>query len=477
MTDSHLRKVGLGDLVVETLANVEGRPSGAWTADGAIVLMYRSNILRVPSSGGEPKSLRGADSEGLEAGAWSGDEEYLHPSLLPDGKHFFYLARDYADAEAKRELRVGSLEGGDHKSIMRTNSSAILAPSGELVWWQDGNLRAQTFDVERLELTGESRVLVGGVQFDPRMGLGGFSISNDGTLVYREGGVVRGDELARIDRTGKDLGPIGPPGNFYHPKLSPDGKLVAVDQSDETNRGDIWIFDVERGTGRRFTSALEDESQPVWSPDGSRIAFFSARKSADGAVHARSLRGIDDETVLYSSTGGGVGPNSWATGFIVVDYGLESTDLGSYSVADGAFQPLIETRFEETGGALSPDGRFLAYESDETGRREVYIQLFPASGDRWRASTDGGSGPFWRSDGRELYFMTEKGELMMVPVEAAEGGSVLTLGEPKALFSIQLKRSARSQIHTIDGETFIVNRAVGELESTPLTLVVGAVSH
>jgi hypothetical protein len=405
----------------------------------------------------------------------AGDAEYLFPSFLPDGIHFLYLLRNYADEESKRELRVGSIDGDPHKSLMRINSNAIYAPTGELVWWQDGNLRAQPFDLERLELTGESRVVRSGVQFDPRVGLGMFSVSSDGTLVYREGGVVSGDELARFDRDGNDLGAIGPPGNFYHPRLSPDGSMVVVDRSDETNRGDIWIHDAARGTGTRLTSAPEDESTPVWSPDGRQIAFFSAREVDKGALHIRSLRGVDDEKMVYAHPDAFTSILHWSSGKIIIGYRdpRSSTpfyDLGVYSIDDDTFEPVVASRFTEFNGSFSPDGRFLAFDSDETGRTEVYVQPYPDPVDRWRVSSDGGSGGVWRSDGRELFFV--QADSTLVSVRVSTDGANLTFGEPETLFHVDLKPSPIRQVDTIDGETFIVNRTVGDADATPLTVVV-----
>jgi eukaryotic-like serine/threonine-protein kinase len=473
--DVHLKRITLDGGVVETLANHNGRPGGAWNRQGVIVFVSRRKISRVPAAGGEVRNL--AQEETPAAGVASDDEEYLFPSFLPDQVHFVYLSRNYADAEAKRELRVASLNGGPHKVVMRNNSNAIYSPSGDLLWWQEGNLRAQPFDLERLELRGDPRLLRSGVQFDPRTGFGMFSVAADGSLVYREGGVVKGDEIARIDRSGNDLGAIGARGNFYHPRLSPDGTTVAVDQSDETNRGDIWLYDVARGTGTRFTSAPEDESAPAWSPDGRQIAFYSTRDVARGAIHVRSLRGAE-EVMLYANDVASVGPMSWSpAGALAIDYsdpaGGKGFDFGVLSISDKSFTPVMASRFNEQEGAFSPDGHFLAFDSDETGQREIYVQGFPDPVDRWRVSTDGGSNAFWRSDGRELYFTRKGSELVAVSVEVSSDGSTLSFGAPQRLFSIDLKAVRRRQVDTIDGKTFIVNRSVGDLETTPITLVIG----
>ena len=283
-----LKKLTLENNVIEMLADAPGRAGGTWSHTGVLVSSRRSGMFRIPAGGGNAESiaLEGADIE------------YLFPSFLPDGNHFLYLARDYSSASEMHELRVGALDRGPHTTIMPSNSAAVYAPWGDLLWWQGGHIRAQAFDPDRLELSGEPRLFQPDVQFDPRIGFHVFSLASDGTLVFRNGGILASAGLARVGRDGRDLGAIGDPGNFYHPRLSPDGSMVAVDRRDESNRGDIWIYDVERGSGTRFTSEPEDESTPTWSPDGRRLAFVSNRAVDHGAVHLRSIRGANDELSL-----------------------------------------------------------------------------------------------------------------------------------------------------------------------------------
>jgi Tol biopolymer transport system component len=304
-----------------------------------------------------------------------------------------------------------------------------------------------------------------------------FSIARDGTLVYRAGGVLASEQLVRVDRRGVDLGAIGPPGNFYHPRLSPDATLVAVDQSDETNRGDLWIYEVARGAGTRLTNAPQDESLPVWSPDGRQLAFLSARDVARGAIHVRSLGGLDDERLLYEPAATGT-PLAWPLSDVILaslgDESYSHSDIGRYSLAEEELEPLVATRLEEVNAALSPDGRFLAYDSDATGRSEIYVQAYPEAAERWRVSIAGGAGPVWSADGDELFFSRDGSQVLAVAVRPSADGSSLAFGEPVPLFEVPLKDHRIRQFDTRDGETFVVNRSVGDLETAPLTLVVGA---
>ena len=466
--DSVLKIINVDNLVVETLAVAPGRPSGAWSESGVILFSERRGIFRVSANGGEAQEIDLGDSRQLEV---------LFPSFLPDGKHFLYLARNYYDSEPKRELRVGSVDGGASSLVMRINSNAQYAPSGELIWWENGSLRARPFDLESFEVTGEARLVSAGVQFDPRVGVGMFSVARDGTLVFRRGGIISGDELVSVDRDGNSLGRIGDPGNFYWPRLSPDGSLVAVDQSDETNRGDIWIYDVRRGTGTRLTSDPVDESDPAWSPDGEHVAFFSGLEGR-ATIHVRPVRGTGDERLLFEDPDSFVFPQDWSsTGFITFerfDNKANQSDIQAYSFEDESVLPITSAPFREGNSNISSDGRFVAYDSDETGRSEVYVQTFPDGANRWRVSTDGGSGPAWKYDGTEIYYQDDGGEIVAVTVR--EVGGTLEFGEPEPLFSLDSKDLSERQWDTVDGSQFVVNQRVDDLETTPLTIVLNALS-
>jgi Tol biopolymer transport system component len=456
-----LKRMELETGLVESVTDdADEGSSGAWSPRGEIVFSgWARTFRRVSAAGGVPEELLTARAS-LER-AW--------PTFLPDGTHFLFLSRDYADTSPQRQLRVASLDGGVDREIRPLNSNALYAPSGHLVWWQDGNLRAQRFDPERLSTVGEPRVIAAGVQFDPSQGLGAFSLSG-ATLVYREGGLRLGEELVRVSREGEELGPVGPPGNYYHPRLSPDGSHVAVDRSDETNRGDIWVYEIDRGTGTRLSTAAEDESSPLWSPDGSRIAYWAALDGRNVVrIQASGGGGPEEELAI---DGLRPWPSGWSpTGVIFLDW---ADDIWVWSLADHSFSPFLESPFTEQGAAPSADGRFVAYHSDETGRPEVYVRTVPDSGRRWRISTDGGRTPAWRRDGGEIYYISGDEHLTAVTVEPSIGGDgreELRVGSPQALFPVELKPVSHRQFDTRDGETFILNRTRRTGSTAPLTLV------
>jgi Tol biopolymer transport system component len=456
-----LKRIELETGLVENVAELpadENGGSAAWGPDGEIVFSsWEAAFKRVPARGGAPVEVSPAETTPVER-VW--------PTFLPGGKRFLYLWRDYSDSKPLRQLRASSLDGSLDREVLSLNSNALYASSGYLVWWQDGNLRAQRFDPERLAVSGEPRVIAAGVEFNPSRGLAAFSLSGT-TLVYREGGVWLGEELVRVSRSGEELGPIGPPGNYYHPRLSPDGSRVAVDRSDETNRGDVWVYEIERGTGTRFSAAPEDESDPQWSPDGRRIAFWAAL----GEHNLIRVRASADARPAEEFPLDGFRPRltDWSAGdVLLVERG---GDIWAGTLSDRSFKPFVESPFAEASAVASADGGLVAYNSDETGRPEVYVRTLPDSGRRWRVSTDGGRTPVWRRDGGEIYYVDADERITAVTVRSSSGD--LVLGRPRALFHVELKKAVgQAQFDTLDGETFVVNRTRRSGSRSPLTLVV-----
>ena len=466
----NLRRIELESGVVESIAPCGGRPSGGtWSAAGEILFGHGGSsgdpILRVPAGGGTPVPASQLQQP-AHAHQW--------PWFLPDGRHFLYMVRDYGGEERLGEIQLGSLDGGPPRALFSANSNAVYAAPGFMVWWHDGNLRAQRFDAEHLEPEGDPFVLAAGARFDPRNGYAAFTLSASGGLAYQEEAGRAGNELAWLDRDGRDLGILGATASYYVPTLSPDGSRVATDISDDTNRGDIWLLEVGRGAGTRFTSWAEDDSAPVWSPAGDQIAFFSSHGGGHAAIYARPVRGADEPRLLVRDPDAELTATDWSRdGLLLIDRTVGgNTDIWVHSLRDQSLRPFQAGRFDEVAGTFSPDGRLVAFTSDETGRDEVYLATFPEAGEKWRVSTGGGSQPVWRRDGSELYYLSPDSRLMAVPVESgATGGPAVTIGAPRPLFSVDLKEHRHAQFDTIDGRRFLVNRNVSTGAARPLTLV------
>ncbi|MGD8375301.1 MAG: hypothetical protein PVF68_04105, partial [Acidobacteriota bacterium] len=464
-----LKKIDIETGLVENLAPVEDLTrGGSWGTGGDILMRtaWSQGIHRIPETGGTPEPVTVPEALGVDYHGW--------PCFLPDGRHFVYLVRTYAADQEMGELRLGALDGSVSRVLFPSNSNAVYVPPGFLVWWHEGNLRARRFDAGTLSLEREPFPVAPRVRFDPRNGYGVFAASANGILLYQEGKAVGGDQLVWMSRDGQELGTLGEPGSLYSPDLSPDGKLVALDISGQTNQGDIWVLDVARNTGTRFSVFPEDDSQPAWSPDGRRIAFFSMKGGGFAEIYARSLRGGEPERLLGDPEAN-LNPVSWHGKTLLIDREGDSVDIWAYSLDDGTFVPYQATSFAEWSGTFSPDGRYVAFVSEESGEREVYVQPFPdPTPGRWMVSAGGGWMPVWRKDGGELFYLSPEKEIEAVEVRLPPAGSDAEpeFGVPQPLFRVDIKEHASTQFDTIDGQRFLVNRAVRVGLRDPLTLVV-----
>ena len=317
--------------------------------------------------------------------------------------------------------------------------------------------------------------------YDPRSGFAGITVSENGVLAYQAGGPLgAGSQLTWFDRAGRQLGAVGPPASYFNPKLSPDGKRAAVENTDpQTGNRDIWLVELQRDLFTRFTFDPAQEVYPVWSPDGSRIVFASNRNGPFN-LYQKLSSGAGAEELLLKSDVRNL-PHDWSTDGRFMSYSVPNDPNGtSFDIwvlplsGERKPFPFIQTPFTKVQSQISPDGRWLAYYSNESGRNEAYIQSFPKPGSKWQVSTRGGSSPRWRHDGKELFFITDnRRKIMSVSVKA---DSVLELGAPAALFDIHVPASSpvpSRQYYDVtpDGQRFLIDTLVQEASSSPITVV------
>jgi Tol biopolymer transport system component len=466
-----VKKLEVATGVIETLDDTPHVQGGAWGRGGSIVTAGFSNdgLRLIPATGGPAVPL--------DTHAMSGVESPMWPAFLPDGQHFIYMVRIYSSDEQTGEIRLGSLDGSESRVLLRANSNAVYAEPGYLLWWDDGNLRAQRFDADRLALDGESVVLIPNVRLRQETGRMLVTVSQNGFLVYQEGGERKGDELVLVDREGNEIQKIGDSGSYYGPRLSPDGRQVVVDSSDEANKGDIWILDVARGSGTRVSFFSEDDTRPRWSPDGRRVVFTSVSDSEHFGLWVWDSRGGSAARKLVSDPDGSVRATDWVSNDLLLidrDVGGQR-DLYVYSVTDDELRPWATTPYDEMTATASPDGRFAAYVSEETGRSEIWVQTFPEPGRRWRVSVNGGKWPCWGANASEVFYVAPDNRLMAVPIEwrEDEGQRVPDLGTPQPLFRVDSKLHSDRQYDTLDGQRFLINRIDRTGAADPLTLVQG----
>jgi eukaryotic-like serine/threonine-protein kinase len=316
----------------------------------------------------------------------------------------------------------------------------------------------------------------------------GFSVSNNGTLAYGVGGGrEENTQLTWFDRQGKRLEALGPPVTYVGIDLSPDQKRVVAHRHDAGTGGDLWMIDVERGTTSRFTfDATQDNSFPVWSPDGARVAYASLRNGRWG-LYAKAANGTSAEEVI-NEPGSVIGPRSWSPDgrFLVSAVSDPTTGSDVWSVplaGDRKPMPLLTSRFQERNPQLSPDGKWLAYSSDETGPPELYVRPFPTGDGKWQISTGGGWEPRWRGDSRELFYADRAQQGWTMSVEISGTGSAFSFGAPRRLFEMLTLTAAHPgstamrYAVTRDGQRFLIPtlpRAAtfADASSPPIAVVV-----
>jgi Tol biopolymer transport system component len=466
-TDNKLKTISISGGSPQTLADIS-RPGGAtWSRDGLILFAATrtSGIGRVSASGGIVTDLVTPARHREEA-------FYAFPQFLPDGRHFLYFV--LSQKRDARGIYVTSLDSKESKQILNADVRAIYAHPGFLLFLRQGTLLAQRFDADRLRLTGESVRIAEEVAYNPINGRNTVTVSDTGVLAYRAGGGagIPTTELLWFDREGKRVGVAGGRDLYLRPGLSRDGRRIVVERIDlRSDNRDLWVIDEARSTSSRLTFGGSRHSNAVWSPDGTRIVFAS---DLGYRICEKAASGAGPERVLLSSDLP-KNPTDWSADgrFILYDEiaAKTGTDIWILPLAgDQKPVPLLRTEFFEGQGQLSSDGRWLAYVSDESGRKEIYVQPFPFSGAKWQISSEGGSFPKWRGDGKELFYLSPDQKVMTVEVEPE---STLRAGKPRALFPARYFNIPVSP-YTVsrDGQRFLISTPPGEEGNTaPVTVI------
>jgi len=469
-----LKKIAVSGGPAQTLCDASNARGGTWSRDGVILFAgLTSGTYRVPAAGGVPASV-------THLGAPGAGNVNRFPEFLPDGRHFLYLQG--ASDTVAAGIYVGSLDGAAPIRILPDDSNAVYVPPagpggvGHLLFRREATLMAQPFDAGRLQTTGEMFPVAEQVGVGANVNYGAFSASYDGGLAYWSG-ALEDRELVWMDRAGKRVGAIVKPGAIGDAALSPDGKTIAVTVGNVPT-SDVWLQDLARGVMSRFTFGPGSGSGPVWSPDGTRIAFTSRVGSGAYNIYLKPSSGVGKEELLKAA-----GFNSFARDwsrdgkFIVFeeDSGRTNRDVWLLPVeGDHKPVPYLQSPFNEQRGQFSPDGRWMAYVSNESGRNEVYVQPIPASGAKRQISTAGGEFPRWRRDGKELFYLAVDRKLMAVPVSigGAASGS-FEIGPAQPLFEIPTGALAGSLQPAADGQRFLaIVPAGGEAAAaTPITVI------
>ena len=471
--NTKLKRIDLSGGSAQTVCDAPSNVSGAWSRDGTIVFSrgVASGLYRVPTAGGTPVQLTQVDVSRNEI-------EHTWPYFLPDGRHFIYLVRNAQPENSA--IYVGSLDSKETKLLLKIHSSAVYAP-GYLFFVRENTLMAQAFDADKLDLKGEAFPVAEQAVRNPIIGRAMFSVSDNGLLVMRTGR-INNDQLIWFDRAGKQLGALTSPGGYTAPALSPDEKTVAVSRVDlQTGAAaDIWLINLERGTQIRLTADPASEIYPAWSPSGDRIIFVSNR-NGQTSIYQKLSDGSAVEEPLVSSGELKYNPSFSPDGkFIIYAQLNPKTNADLYLMSTGTdkkIEAFLQTDFIEAQARVSPNGRWVAYISNETGQFEVYVQTFPvAGGGKVLVSVGGGSQPQWRADGRELYYYAPNRKLLAVGVNG--DGPTFTVGSAQPLFDIRITGAFDQSFPgngyytpTRDGNRFLVSAVPEAVERQQINVV------
>ena len=466
-----LKKVAIAGGPTTELADATGGRGGTWNRDN-VILFTPSNItavLRVSSAGGAPAVVTTLDPA-------TGETSHRWPYFLPDGRHFLYTAITGTCCPALKAgvVRVASLDPADAATTLFEADSSVSYADGYLLFRRDESLMAQPFDLETRQTKGDAFPIVEHVSWEGSRYVGA-SVSQDGALVYGQNDPRAAERLTWLDRTGRAVATVGDAAPYLSLALSPDERRVAVGLATGSplNR-DIWIIDIARNVPSRWTFDPGTDESPVWSPDGTRIAF-QRQRSGKVSLRQQLITRTADESLLDDPSSLQIAPSDWSRDGRFIAY--TSTSSGSSDVwilplsGDRKPFPLVETPSQETGAVFSPDVRWIAYTTNETGQGNVVVQPFPGSGGKYQISREGGGRPVWRADGKELFYLGVDGTLMAVPFDANRQSPP---GVPQALFrtAAPIFGSSHGQYAvTKDGQRFLVNATPQQSSEAPLTVV------
>jgi hypothetical protein len=400
-----------------------------------------------------------------------GEQTHRWPMFLPDGKHYLYLAANFAGQKRVNAIFVGSLDSDEKRFVVEATANAAYAAPGYLLFYRDKTLLAQPFDPKRFVLTGEPAIVLAEIQYQPQSARAVFAVSDHGLLAAQTSSGFDLSQPVWFDRKGKKLGSVGKPDVYGNVFIAPNGKSVAVSTTDVTSQNtDIWVYDLQRDGAKRLTFDPAIEAVPVWSPDASRLVFASNRqrkvsmylKNSDGTQDEKSI--VEDELASF--------PSDWSTDGKYILY-MGGADLWFTTFPELKTRLLLKAPSVLRNGQFSPDGKWVAYASNETERWEIYVTSFPEARGKWQVSSGGGEQPRWRADGKELFYLSLDGKVMAAPVTI---GGKFDAGTPIALFQATPRQPVLPFdlfVYDVsrDGQRFLINAQVKRAEIEPMSII------
>jgi hypothetical protein len=464
--DGKLKKLELSGGPGQTICDAPAGRGGTWNNDGVIVFApdVTTGLHRVSASGGTPTGISNPDVN-------RGEQSHRWPVFLPDGTHYLYLGANISGRKGVDAIFVASLDSNEKHFVVEATANAAYAAPGFLLFYRDKTLLAQPFNLKRFALTGQPTTILTEIQYLPQVKAAVFAASDNGLLVAQSGSGAALSQPTWFDRKGNAVGVLGKPDVYGNIFLSPNGKSVAVDKTDmESLNTDVWIYDLQRESAKRLTFDPALDAVPVWSPDASRFVFASNRsrnwdlylKNSDGAQDEKSI--VGDELGKF--------PSDWSRDGKYILYN-RGADLWFVTLPELKSTEFMKAPSVLRNGRFSPDGKWLAYASNETSKWEIYVTSFPEARGKWQVSTAGGEQPTWRGDGKELFYLSTDGKMTAVPVTT---GANFDSGTPVALFQATPRQPVLvfdlfSYDVRRDGQRFLINTQMKQAETQPMSVI------
>jgi eukaryotic-like serine/threonine-protein kinase len=476
--DGRLKKIAASGGVPQVIASATSGRGGSWGRRGVIVYAPQASawLWKVNADGSNAAPLTD------KIFVTTKEDSHRWPMFLPDGEHFLFFAGTFTNASDDRSsgIYLSSVFGKEKRLILLTRSNPGYA-NGYLFYVDEKrSLRAAPVDISKGTTPGEPQVVADQVGFQPATYWGAFSVAENGTVVYNPTVGAALSLLTWYDRAGKELGHVGDVGVLANPTLSPDNSRVAVDIADvRANNINVWLTDLKHATSSRFTFGQAEDVAGTWSRDGAWVAY---RSLVAGYVNifSKQAQGLQPAKSIFEVTPDDIVPTSWSLDDKQILSTLQpatgGADLALIPASGGKIVPFLATNASETNGQISPDGKWVAYASNESGDWEIYVTTFPAASGKWQVSRDGGIEPRWRGDGKEIFYIGAKTTLTAVPVNS-EG--TFSTGNPTPLFHSQLRAQVSSTDLfnydvSKDGQRFLVNRYAKPQQVAPLHVVLNA---
>ena len=478
--DGKLKKVALSGGAPQPLATATSGRGGSWSRTGVIVFSPQAAgwLWKMNADG---SSLAPVTNKSFDP---SRNVSHRWPVFLPDGENFLFTMLTFSSNDDTRGIYLDSFKA-DPKQLVLSRSNLGYA-NGYLFYLDDKtSLRATPIDLAKRAVGSDSQVIADQVGYQPSISWGTFSVSENGTIVYNATLGATLSVLTWYDRAGKELGHVGDIGVVSNPTLSPDGSRVAIDIADaKANDVNIWLGDLNRGTNSRFTFDTTEDVGGVWSRDGTMIAYRSLQPK-DTNLFLKQAQGLQPPRLIFSVSANGhptddLIPNSWSPDDKLLLATLQAAAGGSQLAliqpSSGKMTPFLSTQSSESNGQISPDGKWVAYASNESGDWEVYVTTFPTATGKWQVSRGGGTEPRWRGDGKEIFYIGPKSMLTAVTVDTRDSFSS---GNPKPLFRTQIRAQVSSTDQfsydvTKDGQRFLVNKYAKPAQVAPLHIILNA---